>query len=93
MAKRRRTNGEGTVHQTKDGRCRATVDLGGEGGERQRKYLSGVTKSAVGRAVREALAQVESGVPLTRDGVGPTVEAWLWFWHDTSSRAGSASRR
>jgi site-specific recombinase XerD len=32
--------------------------------------------------VREALAQVESGVPLTRDGAGPTVEEWLWYWHD-----------
>ena len=82
MAKRRRTNGEGAVYQTKDGRWRATLDLGWEHGKRQRKYLSGPTKAAVGRAVREALAQVESGVPLTRDGVGPTVEEWLWYWHD-----------
>ena len=82
MAKRRRTNGEGAVYQTKDGRWRATLDLGWEHGKRQRKYLSGPTKAAVGRAVREALAQVESGVPLTRDGIGPTVEEWLWYWHD-----------
>ncbi len=82
MAKRRRTNGEGAVYQTKDGRWRATLDLGWENGRRQRKYLSGATKGAVGRAVREALAQVESGVPLTRDGAGPTVEEWLWYWHD-----------
>jgi site-specific recombinase XerD len=82
MAKRRRTNGEGAVYQTKDGRWRATLDLGWEDGKRQRKYLSGPTKAAVSRAVREALAQVESGVPLTRDGAGPTVEEWLWYWHD-----------
>jgi integrase len=82
MAKRRRTNGEGAVYQTKDGRWRATLDLGWENGKRQRKYLSGATKGAVGRAVREALAQLESGVPLTRDGAGPTVEEWLWYWHD-----------
>jgi integrase len=82
MAKRRRTNGEGAVYQTKDGRWRATLDLGWEHGKRQRKYLSGATKAAVSRAVREALAQVESGVPLTRDGAGPTVEEWLWYWHD-----------
>ena len=81
MAKRRRTNGEGAVYQTKDGRWRATLDLGWEHGKRQRKYLSGPTKAAVGRAVREALAQVESGVPLTRDGIGPAVEEWLWYWH------------
>ena len=80
--KRRRTNGEGAVYQTKEGRWRATVDLGWEQGKRQRKYLSGPTKAAVSRAVREALAQVESGVPLTRDGAGPTVEEWLWYWHD-----------
>jgi integrase len=83
MAKRRRTNGEGAVYQTKDGRWRGSVDLGWEHGTRQRKYLSGPTKAAVSRAMREALAQVESGVPLTRDGAGPTVEEWLWYWHDT----------
>ncbi|MCY7365123.1 MAG: tyrosine-type recombinase/integrase [Frankiaceae bacterium] len=82
MAKRRRSNGDGAVYQTKDGRWRATVDLGWAKGTRQRKYLSGPTKAAVSRSVREALAQVESGVPLTRDGIGPTVEEWLWYWHD-----------
>jgi len=81
MAKRRHS-GEGAIYQTKDGRWRAAVDLGWEAGKRQRKYLSGPTKSAVARAVREALAQVEAGVPLTRDGLGPTVEEWLWYWHD-----------
>lgn len=82
MAKRRRSNGDGAVYQTKDGRWRATVDLGWKDGKRQRKYLSGPTKAAVGRSVRESLAQVESGIPLTRDGIGPTVEEWLWYWHD-----------
>lgn len=78
----RRTNGEGAIYRTKAGRWRAAVDLGWADGKRQRKYLSGPTKAAVGRRVREALAQVEAGVPLTRDGVGPTVEEWLWYWHD-----------
>lgn len=82
MAKRRRTNGEGAVYRTKDGRWRATLDLGWEQGKRQRKYLSGPTKAVVSRAVREALAQVESGVARTRDGAGPTVEVRLWYWHD-----------
>ena len=72
MAKRRRSNGDGAVYQTKDGRWRATVDLGWANGTRQRKYLSGSTKAAGQRSVREALAQLESGVPLTRDGIGPT---------------------
>jgi len=79
---RRRTNGDGAVYQTKDGRWRAAVDLGWKDGARQRKYLSGSTKAAVRRKVREALAQVESGLPLTRDGVGPTVEEWLWYWYE-----------
>ncbi len=82
MTKRRRTNGEGAVYSTKDGRWRATLDLGWEHGKRQRKYLSGPTKAAVSRAVREALTQVDAGLPLTRDGVGPTVEEWLWYWYD-----------
>jgi integrase len=79
---KRRTHGEGAIYQTKDGRWRAAVDLGWKDGARQRKYLSGTTKSVVARKVREALAQAEAGVPLTRDGVGPTVEEWLWYWHD-----------
>ena len=40
MAKRRRTNGEGAVNQTKDGRWRATLDIGWEHGKRPREYLS-----------------------------------------------------
>jgi integrase len=56
MAKRRRSNGDGAVYQTKDGRWRATVDLGWAHGTRQRKYLSGPTKAAVSRSVREAVA-------------------------------------
>jgi hypothetical protein len=35
---RRRTNGDGAVYQTKDGRWRAAVDLGWKDGARQRKY-------------------------------------------------------
>ena len=65
MARRRRSNGEGAVYQTKDGRWRGSVDLGWQDGTRQRKYLSGLTKAAVNGAMREALARVESGVPLT----------------------------
>lgn len=79
---KRRTNGEGAIYKTKDGRWRAAVDLGWQDGKRERKYLSGSTKAAVARKVRAALAQVEAGVPLTRDGAGPTVEEWLWYWHD-----------
>src|SRR5687768_9023514 len=78
----RRTNGEGAIYKTKDGRWRAAVDLGWRDGSRDRKYLSGPTKSAVAAKVRAALAQAEAGVPLTRDGIGPTVEDWLWYWHD-----------
>ncbi len=78
----RRPRGEGAVYRTKDGRWRAVVDLGWQDGKRQRKYLSGATKAEVARAVREAVSQVESGVPLTRDGLGPTVAEWLWYWHD-----------
>jgi integrase len=77
---KRRSNGEGAIYQTKDGRWRAAVDLGWKDGKRDRKYLSGPTKAAVARKVREALAQADAGVPLTRDGRGPTVEEWLWYW-------------
>ncbi len=54
MAKRRRSNGDGALHQTKDGRWRATVDLGWANCARQRKYPSGPTKAAVSRSALEA---------------------------------------
>lgn len=78
----RRTSGDGAVYRTKDGRWRAAVDLGWEGGKRQRKYLSAATKAEVRRKAREALSKVDQGLPVTRDGLGPTVGEWLWYWHD-----------
>lgn len=79
---KRRTNGEGAIYQTKDGRWRAAVDLGWKNAKRERKYLSAPTKAGIAKKVRDALAQVEAGVPLSRDGRGPTVEEWLWHWFD-----------
>lgn len=85
---KRRTNGEGAVYQTKDGRWRAAVDLGWKDGKRERKYLSAPTKAGIAKKVRDALAQVEAGVPLSRDGRGPLVEEWLWYWFDNVQHAG-----
>jgi integrase len=76
----RRSNGEGSIYQTKDGRWRGQVDLGWKDGKRDRRYLSGPTKAAVAKRMREALAKVDAGVPLSRDGRGPSVAEWLDFW-------------
>lgn len=53
MAKRRRSNGDGAVYQTKNRRWCATVGLNWAYGTRQRKYLSGPTKAAVSRSARD----------------------------------------
>lgn len=59
MAKRRRSNGDGAVYQTKDSRWRATVDLGWADGTRQREYLSGPNKAAVSRSARDDIPATE----------------------------------
>ncbi len=42
---------------------------------------------------KAAVAHVDAGVPLTRDGLGPTLEEWLWYWHDYVKRAESVGSR
>lgn len=59
MAKRRRSNGDGAVYQTKDRTWRATVGLNWANGTRQRKYLSGPTKAAVSRSARDDIPATE----------------------------------
>jgi integrase len=79
---KRRANGEGAIYKSKDGRWRASVELGWKDGKRQRKVLSGATKAEVAQKLRQVQGQQDDGLPISRDGRGPTVEKWLWHWLD-----------
>lgn len=86
MATRRaakRGNGEGSIYKGKDGRWRATVDLGYRGRKRSRKYLSGRTRAEVAAKLRRVLDDQEGGLQISTDGHAPTLEAWLAHWLDT----------
>lgn len=77
---KRRGHGEGSVYQRADGRWAAMLDLGREGGKRQRKALYGRTKTEVLRKLREAQRHAEAGT-LVRNETG-TVDAFLTQWLD-----------
>ncbi len=72
----RRGNHEGSIYQTKDGRWRAAVVLP----DGRRKYVSGVTREAVARRLRQVQRLKDEGLPVSTDGRAPTVEAWLTHW-------------
>ena len=64
MAGKRRGYGEGSIYKDKDGRWRAVVDLGWQGGKRQRRYLSGDTRREVHEKLTAALRDKEQGLAL-----------------------------
>ena len=80
---KRRTTGEGAIYKAADGRWRASLELGWKDGQRQRKVLSGTTKAEVATKLRQHLGLQDEGLPVPREGKGPTVEEWLWHWLDT----------
>ena len=72
----RRGNDEGSIYQTKDGRWRAALVLP----DGRRKYISGVTREAVARRLRQVQRLKDDGLPVGTGGRAPTVEAWLTHW-------------
>lgn len=73
--RRRRAQGEGSIYQLSDGRWRGSVELGWIGGKRRRRTITRSTKSAVGRDLRQLLAQQAAG-QLNTDKA-PTLAAWM----------------
>ena len=74
MAKRR-GNGEGSVYRRKDGRVVGEwVDANGK-----RRYISGRTKTAVRRKLRELLADRDKGIAYDSENltVGDYLDRWL----------------
>jgi integrase len=79
MTGRRRGRHEGTIHKRKDGRWVAAVDLGWQGGRRQRKYVYGRTRDEVRRKLGAAQSAVEAGAAPgpERLKVGAYLDEWL----------------
>lgn len=75
--------GESSISQDKAGRWHGWVSMGtGAGGGRDRRHVSGATRAAVVKKVRELERQRESGA-VPQAGKAPTVEAWLEHWLTT----------
>lgn len=87
----RRSDGEGSIYQDKDGRWRGSVVLGWapapgtkRGVKPIRKLVSGTSRRAVAAKIRDLLeAQAEGQTVFT--GV-PTVAAWLEHWVEQVAR-------
>jgi len=79
MARRRRNHGEGSIFQRTDGRWCAQLDLGWQGGKRQRKYIYGATAAEVQDELLKARTDQSQGLPVAveRQTVAQYLERWL----------------
>lgn len=79
MANGRRGQGEGSIHRRRDGLWVGTLDLGLQGGRRQRKWVYGKTQREVLDKLRSLQRVVEAGaVPAPANlTVGRFLEIWL----------------
>jgi len=82
----RRSNGEGSLYQRKDGRwCASVRFVDPVTGERVRRVFYGATKTAARQKMREARKRIEAGAPV-KDSTA-TVAAWLAEWRVTALEA------
>lgn len=87
---RRRGHGEGSIHQRKDGRWVAVIDLGYVGGKRKRKTWYRKTRKEAAAKLTEELANLQrGGIVATSD---TTLEAFLRSWLETSIKETRAPR-
>ncbi len=75
---RKRSNGQGSVYQRKDGLWIGAAYVLTTTGYRKRITVSGKTKSVVDRKLREAIAQSDRGVPTAAESW--TLGAYLEYW-------------
>lgn len=87
---RRRGHGEGSIHQRKDGRWVAVVDLGYVGGKRKRKTWYRKTRKEAAAKLNEELANLRKGGIVASADV--TLEAFLRSWLETSIKGNRAPR-
>jgi integrase len=79
----RAANRESSIHEGGDGRWHGWVSMGTkEGGRPDRRLVTGKTRAAVVKKVRELERQRDAGV-VPAAGKPPTVEAWMEHWLTT----------
>lgn len=76
----RASNGESTIQQGRDDRWHGYVSIGQkEGGKRDRRHVSAMTRAAVVRKVRALEAKRDAGVA-SEAGRAPKLSEWLDHW-------------
>lgn len=73
-----RSKGDGSIYQTADGKWRGSIEAGWTPTGRKRRTVSGPTRAAVVRKMRELRKELEAGV----GSDDPTVDEWLTHWLD-----------
>jgi integrase len=75
----KRGQGEGTIHQRRDGLWEAQISLGYVGGRRRRRSFYGRTKTEAREKMHAALREVQGGsrLPAGRVTVGTFLTEWL----------------
>lgn len=75
----RRGHNEGSIHQRKDGRWVASIDLGWENGKRKRKHLFADTRKEVAEKLKVVLRDRQMGLPVAveRQTLAYYLERWL----------------
>ncbi len=78
MGKKRGAN-EGSVHQRKDGRWCASINLGYRKGRRHRKHILGHTRAEVADKLNEELQKHKKGLDIApeKQTVAQFLEHWL----------------
>ncbi|MGO9450971.1 MAG: tyrosine recombinase XerC [Candidatus Binataceae bacterium] len=79
MSKRKRRGAnEGGIHERKDGRWEARLNLGWHDGKRVRKSYFASTREEVAKLLADAKSQHDKGIPIPHSAI--TVEAFLTGW-------------
>lgn len=79
MSARRRSNGEGSIYQRKDGRWEGSAYFLTASGMQKRKSFYGKTRAEVYAKLTEAKAQAERGIPVSEKvwRLGEYLDYWL----------------
>jgi integrase len=79
MASKKRGQNEGSVFQREDGRWCGILNLGSEGGRRNRKYFYGATAAEVQEQLLRARSDHSQGLPVAHERltVGQFLSRWL----------------
>lgn len=74
----RRSKGDGSIYQRKDGRWVGSIDIGWRDGKRRRRTVTATTRREVATRLRALAREIEAGI-VHEDA---TLERWLKHWLD-----------